>query len=72
MKTVYYQLRDGVPIPFTGKFVRVGDRIVAPPTAAALASLGYYPMEGVPAADAKGVRYAIRDSVIRVEKEDTE
>ena len=67
MKTVYYQLKDGVPIPFTGKFVRVGDRIIAPPTAASLASLGCYPMEGTPA---EGVRYTVKDGVITAEKEE--
>ncbi len=47
MKTVYYQLKDGVPIPFTGKYVRHAGRIVAPPTAAALAAIGYFPMASV-------------------------
>ena len=70
MKRVYYRLKDGVPIPFTGSYVRLGSYIVAPPTPSALASLGYLPMAEVtpPEFDAStsllSVSYTERDGVI--------
>ena len=69
----YYKLTDGRLIPFTGQYIKENGRTVAPPTRAALARAGYYPLlyEPTPAYDEATERlhteYVLEDGCIRAE-----